>query len=180
MSRLRHRKKLLLLAGIAMMPAMATPSASAATISIVALGASNTAGRGVDASQAFPAQLQMMLAARGYDAHVANAGIAGDTTAGMLGRLESAVPAGTQIVILQPGGNDRRRGIGEAARSGNLAAIVARLRSRNIRVIILDHLIAGVARQDVQADGQHLTAAGHELVARRLVSQVIAHLGKPK
>src|SRR5207253_6173329 len=59
---------------------------------IVALGASNVAGRGVDSSQAFPAQLERMLAAKGYNVHIVNAGINGNTNADMLARLDQAVP----------------------------------------------------------------------------------------
>ena len=118
-------------------------TAEAASVNIVALGASNTYGSGrgrvaggVPPSQAWPAQLESMLRARGIDAHVANAGIPGDTTGGTLARLESAVPEGTRLVILQPGGNDKRRGQG-AARAGNIAAIKARLAARHIRVLMI-------------------------------------------
>ena len=40
-------------------------SAGAETTRIVALGASNTAGKGVSRDQAFPAQLEAMLRAKG-------------------------------------------------------------------------------------------------------------------
>jgi acyl-CoA thioesterase-1 len=49
-----------------------------------------------------------MLRAKGYDAHVANAGMSFDTTGGMLRRVDSAVPTGTSIVVFNPGGNDLR------------------------------------------------------------------------
>ena len=75
---------------------------AAAPLKIAAIGASNTAGWGVGSQKAFPAQLEALLKARGYDAHVVNAGVSGSTTSGMLGRIDSAVPAGT----LQPGVND--------------------------------------------------------------------------
>jgi acyl-CoA thioesterase I len=78
----------------AMMVLGGVPSA-ASTVNIVALGASNTAGKGVGSDQAFPAQLEAMLRAKGYDAHVTNAGVNGDTTSGMLGRLNTSVPDGT-------------------------------------------------------------------------------------
>ena len=81
-------------------------SADAATI--VALGASNTFGKGVARNQAYPAQLEAILRARGSNVQVVNAGINGDTTQGMLNRVDHAVPNGTSAVILQPGGNDRR------------------------------------------------------------------------
>jgi lysophospholipase L1-like esterase len=44
--------------------------AEAATIKILALGASNTNGKGVSTSDAWPAQLESMLRAKGYDATV--------------------------------------------------------------------------------------------------------------
>jgi acyl-CoA thioesterase I len=59
---------------------------------IVALGASNVAGKGVSSAQAWPAQLEGMLRAKGNDAYIKNAGKSGDTTAGMLHRLTFAVP----------------------------------------------------------------------------------------
>jgi acyl-CoA thioesterase-1 len=150
--------------------------ADAAQINIVVLGASNTYGKGVARGAAFPAQLQAMLKARGYDVRVANAGINGDTTAGMLSRLGSAVPAGTHLVILQPGNNDRRKGVG-AERGGNIAAITSRLQGRGIKVIVVERLLAGLS-QHLQPDGEHLTGAGFRIVAERLLPQVEAAIGR--
>jgi lysophospholipase L1-like esterase len=87
--------------------AVAVP-VEAAALNIVAIGASNTSGFGVGEQNAYPAQLQALLRKKGIDAHVTNAGVLGDVTAGMLGRLDAAVPKGTDIVILQPGANDLR------------------------------------------------------------------------
>jgi GDSL-like lipase/acylhydrolase family protein len=81
----------------------------ATPINIVAIGASNTAGWGVGGQNAYPAQLEAMLRAKGYDAHVTNAGVSFETTAGMLRRIDSAVPRGTDIVILQPGGTAEKK-----------------------------------------------------------------------
>jgi acyl-CoA thioesterase I len=92
----RHRFVLCLLAAAV----TAAGSGFAAHAQIVAFGASNIAGRGVNSSEAFPAQLERLLAARGHNVHVANAGISGDTNAGMLARLDQAVPEGTRIVLL--------------------------------------------------------------------------------
>lgn len=55
---------------------------------VVCLGASNTAGKGLSQQEAYPAQLESMLRARHYDGRVANAGVSGETTWGMLNRLE--------------------------------------------------------------------------------------------
>lgn len=157
--------------------AIAAPApAVAAEINIVALGASNTYGKGVARGADYPAQLQAMLRAQGYDARVANAGINGDTTAGMARRLDAAVPARTRLVILQPGGNDRRKG-SSAERGDNIAAIVGRLNTRGIKVIMLDNVLRGMAAQLRQPDGTHLTPEGYRALAAQVLPQVTAAIG---
>jgi acyl-CoA thioesterase-1 len=164
-----------LLAVIAVALACKSEPAAAAQVNIVVLGASNTYGKGVSRGAAFPAQLQAMLKARGHDVHVGNAGINGDTTAGMLRRLDSVVPAGTRVVILQPGNNDRRKGVG-AERDVNIGAIVTHLQARGIQVIVVERLRAGMS-QYLQPDGEHLTGEGYRIIAERLVPQVEAAIG---
>jgi acyl-CoA thioesterase I len=149
----------------------ASDPAAAAAMNIVALGASNTSGWGVGSQKAYPAQLEAMLRARGYDAHVTNAGVNFDTTSGMLRRLESAVPPGTSIVILNPGGNDLRFFGSKDQRTANIATIVDRLRARNIRVIVFENTI--VPQGYYQWDGIHFTSEGHTLVASRLIQQLM-------
>jgi acyl-CoA thioesterase-1 len=153
--------------------------ADPALAQIVALGASNTQGKGVDPSEAWPAVLESMLRAKGSGAHVANAGISGDTTGGMLGRLASAVPDGTTLVILNFGGNDFKRGkrggglIDPEARQTNMAEIVGELHRRHIRTIVADGIINSArAAGMVQMDHIHLTAAGHRRVASQLAGLV--------
>jgi acyl-CoA thioesterase-1 len=137
--------------------------AHAATV--VALGASNTAGKGVAPSQSYPAQLQAMLRARGLDVSVINAGVSGDTTGGMMARLENVVPRGTKVVILQPGGNDLRRGA-----PNYTAAIRSRLRTMGIRVVMVPNVMfRGKPRQP---DGIHLTPDGYRMLAQQLVGPV--------
>ena len=75
-------------------------SANAAEIKIVALGASQTYGKGASRADTYPAQLESLLKAEGYSVLVANEGVNGDTTEGILSRLDRAVPDGTKIVIL--------------------------------------------------------------------------------
>jgi acyl-CoA thioesterase-1 len=154
-------------------------AADAASANIVALGASNTYGHGrgrtnggVEPSQAWPAQLQSMLRAKGLDARVKNAGIPGDTTAGMLARLGSAVPDGTQLVIFQPGGNDARRGQG-GDRRGNIAEIKRRLAARHIKVLMIGKIVQIAPRDTRDPDGEHFNARGHTAIARSLVPRVM-------
>jgi acyl-CoA thioesterase-1 len=153
----------------ALMTVLASGPASAGAITIVALGASNTYGKGVARSQSYPAQLEAMLRAKGFDVRVLNAGVNGDTTGGMLNRLDRAVAPGTRVVILQPGGNDGRKGVGEQV-EGNLAAINSRLSARGIKVIMAaNSLNRGLPHQ---ADGQHLTAEGYRMLATALLPEV--------
>jgi acyl-CoA thioesterase-1 len=149
----------------------------AANAQIVAFGASNVAGRGVDSSEAFAAQLERMLAAKGYNVHVSNAGISGDTNAGMLARLDQAVPDGSRIVLLGTlGGSYNARRLGQGDQRAEYASIVARLRSRGIKIIPVT--ASGVVKSDMQADGTHLNADGHARLAARLLPAVIRALGQ--
>jgi acyl-CoA thioesterase I len=144
--------------------------ASASHAQIVALGASVVQGAYVSPSEAFPAQLEAMLRAKGKSYSVSNQGIYGDTTSGVLSRLDSAVPQGTRIVILLIGGNDvRRGGTAEQARAG-VSEIVARLTARKIRVINAMPYYQAAARKGlVVTDGIHLNAAGQHYLARELL-----------
>ncbi len=145
---------------------------SQARAQIVAIGASNVAGRGVSSSDAWPAQLEVMLAAKGRNVHVTNAGINGDTNAGMLARLDSAVPEGTRIVLLDRfGGGWNARRLGRGDQNAELAAIEAKLRSRHIRVIPM--WWNAVLRNYVQPDHIHFTPEGHRVVAAHMLPAVV-------
>jgi len=150
--------------------------ASAAAAQIVAFGASNTAGYGVESGQAWPVRLEEMLRAKGYQATVANAGISGDTTVGMLERLDAAVPDGTELVILAifPY-NDAGKGISAAEHEANIQKIQSRLGARGIRIISAIPYVAGLP---LQSDNVHLTAESHAALATRLLPHVIAAVAR--
>ncbi len=156
--------------------------ASAAHIDIVALGASNTAGYGVGSSSAYPAQLEALLRAKGYDVTVANAGVSGENSAQILNRVDTAVPAGTKVVILQIlSFNDTRDGLNDAQHEANIKAAAARIRARGAKVILAGlPVIAGILAANHQYDGIHLTEQGHALLAARLLPQVIGAIGKAR
>ena len=154
---------------LAGLPAIAATSAHAATV--VALGASNTYGKGVARNKAFPAQLEAILRAKGLNVRVVNAGINGDTTEGMLRRMDGVVSRGVSAVILQPGGNDRRKGSPDRT-----AEIESRLSARGIQVIMLpNNALRGLPHQP---DGQHLTPEGYHMLAESLASQVAGAIGR--
>jgi acyl-CoA thioesterase-1 len=149
--------------------------ADAASGTIVALGASNTYGKGVARNRAYPAQLEAILRAKGHTVRVINAGINGNTTRQMLARLDSAVPNGVSLVILQPGGNDRRKG--EGGDSGqNIAEIQSRLSARGVRLVMMENgMFRGLPKQP---DGQHMTPEGYRMLAEAIASQAEGSLGR--
>jgi acyl-CoA thioesterase-1 len=150
-----------------------TQTASAGQLTIVALGASNTAGYGVAPEQAYPIQLEAMLRARHISARVINAGINGDTLKGMLLRLDSAIIPGTQLVILDA----TRNGFGGKAEewAACLAKIRRRLEARGIKVIVIFPSRYYVEMR--QPDRIHLSAEAHSKLAARLLPEVIAAAG---
>ena len=104
---------------------------------VVALGDSLTAGLGVAADEAFPARLQARLRAEGYDYRVVNAGVSGDTTAGGLRRVDWALRAHPDVVIVALGANDGLRGQSPQAIRANLEEIVERLQASGARVLLV-------------------------------------------
>jgi acyl-CoA thioesterase-1 len=137
------------------------------------MGASNVYGKGVARSQAFPAQLEALLRAKGHAVRVINAGVNGETTDVMLARVDRVVPDGTKLVILEAGDNDRRKARATDT-AANIAAIEARLRARKVGFV----LVGSLRGLPFQPDREHLTAEGHRLLAARLVPQVSAALGR--
>src|SRR5262245_60578729 len=147
---------------IGLLLALVAAAAWGAPITIVAIGASNTSGWGVAVGRAYPEQLQALLRTNGVDANVINAGRSFDTTAGMLRRLNAAVPDGTRVAILQPDKNDLRYFGTHKKRAANIVAMASRLRARNIHVIVFDPVIPA---QYYAWDGIHFTAEGHAWIA---------------
>jgi acyl-CoA thioesterase I len=148
------------------------------SISVFALGASNTAGKGVGADQAWPAVLERMLKAKGYAATVTVSGVNGDTSAGVLSRA-SSMPAGTKVVVFDTGAdNDRKRGISEAEINANKLQIMSVARAHGASAIVVPYMkIAGpqhAGGAGYQPDEIHLTASSHARVAAYLLPQVIA------
>jgi acyl-CoA thioesterase-1 len=115
---------------------LVVPAAATGTATIVALGDSLTAGYGLGAGDGFTDRLEARLKADGHDVSVVNAGVSGDTTKGGLARLDWSVPDGTALVIVELGANDALRGIAPAETRANLDAILARLKERNIPVLL--------------------------------------------
>ena len=125
--------------GIVAMSGLAAGGAAAEegkVLKLVAFGDSLTAGYMLPESAAFPNVLQAALRAKGHRVEIANAGVSGDTASGGLERVEWSVPDGTDGVILELGANDMLRGTDPDVTRKALTEIVARLKARNIPVML--------------------------------------------
>lgn len=194
-------RNVFLLISLLSFPSLAT----ADEIKIVALGASQTEGKGVSNSDAYPAQLERILQGEGYSVSVANEGMAGETTRDILNRLNRAVPDGTKIVILQPGTNDKvstrkRTSLSPAETRNNVEQILARLKERNISAILLGYPGDGgreiaqkysaiwygqptkdISPDMIQTDRQHFTKEGYAVLAKNmslLIKDIVDKLAK--
>jgi len=106
------------------------------TPEILAFGDSITAGFGLPPSEAFPARLEARLHDQGIAAHVVNAGVAGDTTAGGRARLDWALADKPDVVILELGANDALRGIDPPTVRANLEAMISRIQASGAKLLL--------------------------------------------
>jgi acyl-CoA thioesterase-1 len=130
------RTFLCLLALMVVTTAAVAQTPSTGPVKLVVLGDSLSAGLGLPAADAFPAQLEKALKDKGLNVAIDNAGVSGDTTSGGLDRLDWSVPEGTQGVILELGANDALRGTDPKVTRVALDAIVTRLKARHVAVLV--------------------------------------------
>jgi acyl-CoA thioesterase-1 len=103
---------------------------------VTVLGDSITAGYGLPAAAALPAQLQAALGKRGAVVTVRGAGVSGDTTADGLARVGFSVQKDSDVCVIALGGNDLLQGVDPATTKANLASIIEKLKARHIRVVL--------------------------------------------
>ena len=100
------------------------PSGETTGVRVAFLGDSLTAGLGLLSDQAFPAQLQALFVAEGYEMEAINAGISGDTTAGGLRRVDQLLDGSVKVLVVALGANDAIRGLTVQQTHDNLAQIL--------------------------------------------------------
>lgn len=92
---------------------------------ILAVGESTTAGYGVPRDLSYPAQLQQLLAANGYQYRLVNHGRSGSTVAMALGSLDRGLLLQPQIVLIAIGGNDSGNNVAATRTEQNLRKLVS-------------------------------------------------------
>ncbi len=127
------------------------------------LGDSLTSAYGLDLADGFPAQLQRQLDAAGYRCTVLDAGVTGDTSAGGRARLDWLLGDRPSHVIVELGGNDALRALPPAELEHNLDAIVTRLQSQGVKVLLAGMLAPPNLGEDY---GQAFAAVFARVAAR--------------
>ena len=103
---------------------------------ILCLGDSLTEGFGVASTHSYPALLQQRLIEHGVPFRVLNAGVSGDTTQGVLHRLDLILDTPVVMAIVTIGLNDIFMGIPPSAIRRNMGRIIQRLHQHRIQVIL--------------------------------------------
>lgn len=115
--------------------AVATAHSAAATDSaagdarpvMLFLGTSLTAGLGLDPDSAYPARIQRTMDSTGRKFQVVNAGVSGETAAGLLRRLDWVLKRPASVIVVETGANDGLRGQPVASTKATIGSILDRI-----------------------------------------------------
>ncbi len=106
--------------------------------SIVVLGDSISAGYGLESKKGWVALIQQKLSDTKQAYTIFNESISGDTTAGGLARIDSALALyKPELIILELGANDGLRGLSPKDMKKNLAEIIRRTQKTGANVLLL-------------------------------------------
>lgn len=103
---------------------------------LVAYGDSLSAGLDLREEDAFPAQLEKALKARGHAVRVVNASVSGDTTAAGLARFDWSFPEDADGAILELGANDALRGLKPETTRANLDRLLTKMKDRGAEALL--------------------------------------------
>jgi acyl-CoA thioesterase-1 len=127
---------------------------------VLFLGTSITAGLGLDPDSAYPQQLQHKIDAQSLPYQVVNAGVSGETSAGLLRRLDWVLQRPADVIVVETGANDGLRGLPIASTKATIADILTRIRRERPG--------ARVALVQMEAPpnlGREYTSAFHQMFA---------------
>lgn len=99
---------------------------------VVALGDSLTYGYSVNRDLTYPAVLADMTGWK-----IINAGVNGNTSANVLGRIDTVIAQNPDLVLLSVGGNDVLRRVPSEVTAANITTAVKQLKAANIDVILI-------------------------------------------
>jgi acyl-CoA thioesterase-1 len=105
---------------------------------ILFLGTSLTAGLGLDPDSAYPQRIQRKIDASGLPYQVVNAGVSGETSAGLLRRLDWVLRRPADVIVVETGANDGLRGLPVSATRATIGDVLDRIhRERPAATVLL-------------------------------------------
>lgn len=113
------------------------PDTSVGRRRILFVGTSLTAGYGLGEDSAFSAMIQRKIDSAGLPFETVNAGVSGETTAGLLERLDWILKARFDVIVIESGANDGLRGVAAKAIRTNLTEVVRRVKAARPKALIL-------------------------------------------
>ena len=102
---------------------------------MLAFGDSLIAGYGLPKKDGFSDQLEAAFNEAGTRLKVINAGVSGDTSAGGLSRIDWALGANPDAILVELGANDSLRGIDPSITKMNLQKILTKLEKTGVPIL---------------------------------------------
>lgn len=114
------------------------PTARARGVVLFA-GTSLTAGLGLDPDSAYPMLIQRKIDSAGLPYDVVNAGVSGETSSGLLDRLDWLLRARFDVLVLETGANDGLRGLPTTTLQSNLETAIDRIKAKrpDARIVLI-------------------------------------------
>lgn len=105
---------------------------------ILFLGTSLTAAYGLDLKDGFPSLIQKTIDSLQLSYHCVNGGITGETTAGLLSRLDWMLQGEIAVIVIESGANDGLRGTDAKTTKENLTRIIEQSRKKypNVKLLL--------------------------------------------
>ena len=104
---------------------------------VLFVGTSLTAGLGLEQDSAFSYLIQRKIDSAGLPFETVNAGVSGETTAGLLQRLDWILKARYDVLVIESGANDGLRGVEPGAIQSNLIEVIRRAKAVHPDAFIL-------------------------------------------
>ena len=104
---------------------------------ILFLGTSLTAGLGLEPDSAYPQLIQRKIDASRLPYQVVNAGVSGETSAGLLRRLDWVLRRPADVIVVETGANDGLRGLSVSATRATIGDALTRIRRERPNAKIL-------------------------------------------
>ena len=104
---------------------------------IVFAGTSLTAGLGLSPDSAYPMLIQQKIDSAGLPFQVVNAGVSGETSSGLIDRLNWLLRGTFDVFIIETGANDGLRGIPAATLRTNLETALDRIKAKRPDATVL-------------------------------------------